>query len=150
MSKPDFFSVVASAESTTDMVYLTSDICGILYPSYIVDSTPVVLHGLRTKSANWGLLAEHSTTVVHGSMNIQLNVSNADWETDCGRFCPTVKRHISDFAGQCVFAYSGRSAMPDIIRQMQQSAVVWRPLPDCHNKNCRLGAREEDDGQNNW
>ena len=82
--KPDFFSVIASAESTTDMLYLTSDICGILYPSSIVDDTPVVLHGLRMKSVNWGLLADHSTTVIHGSMNIQLNATNADWETECG------------------------------------------------------------------
>ena len=103
-------------EATTDMVYLNSDICGILYPSSIEDSSSIVLHGLQTKSINWGLVSDHTATVVHSAVNIQLNVYNADWNTDCGHFCPAMKRHVSDFAGQHVFVHSGVSAMPDIIR----------------------------------
>ena len=104
----------------------------------------MVLHGLRTKSVNWGLVAEHSATVVHSTINIQLDVSNDDWGTDCSHFCPVVRRHISDFSGQHVFAYSGMSAMPDLIKRMEHCGLVWRPLPDCKNVHCQRRSVEED------
>ena len=147
--QPEIFATIAASDNTVDMVYFTPDVCGVLYPSSVADGPPVVLHGLRTEAVNWGMGAQHSAIRVHGGFNVQLNVSNSDWHTDCGRYCPTLMRHISDFGGQRVFVYTGHCATPLIISRMEQSAIVWRPLPFCQNSNCP-NARVESEDEGSW
>ena len=150
--KPDVFAVLVGAESTTDMAYITADICGILYPSSIVAGSLVVVHGLRTEPVNWGFGAQQVLIRVHGSLNVQINVSNSDWDTDCGRYCPALMRHISDLSTQRLFAYSDHCVVPQIVGRMQQSAVVWRPVLHCRNSNCsnRVVVDDGVDSDGSW
>ena len=132
----DFFPVITSAETTAEMVYITPEICGILYPSSFGIKCTAVIHGLRTESGHWGLEADSATVKVYGGLSVQINGSNHDWETDCGRHCPAVKRHISDFRTQRFFTFHATTGVADIVSRMERSGVVWRPLRQCRNANC--------------
>ena len=140
----DTFRVITSAETTTEMLYFTSDVCGILYPSAFGIVSAAVVHGLRTESVSWGLEIQEATTMTYGSLLVQVDAGNAEWPTDCGKHCPAVKRHISDFSTQRVFAFNETTTAPDIIAKMERSALVWRPLPECRNPNCLYGVVDRD------
>lgn len=142
-----FFSDVASAEMShnnrqgiPDIWHLWNIVsfgCGV-----VVEGSLVVM-----KLVIWELVSDHSATVIHGSVNIQLNVSNTHWiVTDS----VVLWKDILDFSGQHMFTYSGVSAMPDIIQHMQQCTIAWRPLLDCQNANCQCGSQEEDKVNNTW
>lgn len=96
-----------------------------------------MIHGLRTESVAWGMEAQRSSVRTrYGSLLVQVNVSNTDWETDCGRHCPGLRRHISDFRTQRIFAFDAMAITPDSVRQMGRSGLVWKPLAECKNANC--------------
>ena len=140
----DPFPVITAARTTTEMIYLTSKMCGILYiPSVVIEEVPVV-HGLRTENIRWGSQSPEESTISGDDPKVQIYASNAHWDMPCDRRCPALLRHISDFANQRLFTYNA-SAECQIVSNMALSAVVWRVQPHCHNKNCLQYRNDEED-----